>query len=183
MKDGETTIYKIINKTKNRATRNPTKNRDWTLTEKAVPLPHVVPVVLLFLQSRRLVNEVKIELWIDSQERQYTNFPIVSFPFICNSILATLACELYICQLIRYSWAYCCYHDVNDRELLLTMKLLNQGFLFFLQSRRLVNEVKIELWLRQAEHKNCLLQRNSVAVIQVMVVTIKLSKWWLLLNK
>jgi hypothetical protein len=28
MKDGETTIYKIINKTKNRATRNPTKNRD-----------------------------------------------------------------------------------------------------------------------------------------------------------
>ena len=26
--DGETTIYKIINKTKNRATRNPTKNRD-----------------------------------------------------------------------------------------------------------------------------------------------------------
>jgi hypothetical protein len=26
--DGETTIYKITNKTKNRATRNPTKNRD-----------------------------------------------------------------------------------------------------------------------------------------------------------
>jgi hypothetical protein len=36
---------------------------------------------------------------------------------------------VYISQLMRYSRAYGSYHDFFDRELLLTRKLLNQGFL------------------------------------------------------
>ena len=52
------------------------------------------------------------------------NFPIVNFPFICSKITAASAYGVYISQLIRYSRACGSY-----RWLLLTRKLLNQGFL------------------------------------------------------
>ena len=54
-------------------------------------------------------------------ERKFTNFP-----FICSTIPAAPAYGVYISQLIRYSRACGSY---QDRELLLTRKLLNQGFL------------------------------------------------------
>ena len=44
-------------------------------------------------------------------------------------LTATPAYGVYISQLIRYSRACDSYHDVLDRGLLLTRKLLNQGFL------------------------------------------------------
>jgi hypothetical protein len=79
-----------------------------------------------------------IHLEIDSEGRLRTklydkrddlNFPIVNFPFICSNIPAASAYGVYISQLIRYSRACGSYQDFLDRELLLTRKLLNQGFL------------------------------------------------------
>jgi hypothetical protein len=57
------------------------------------------------------------------------NFPIVNFPFICNNIPAALAYGVYISQLIRYYRACGTYEDFLERGLVLTRKLLNQGFL------------------------------------------------------
>jgi hypothetical protein len=52
----------------------------------------------------------------------------VNFPFICSNIPAAPAYGVYISQLIRYSRACGFYQDFLDRGLLLTRKLLNQGF-------------------------------------------------------
>ena len=64
-------------------------------------------------------------------KRDDFNFPIVNFPFICSNIPATPAYGVYtgISQMIWYSRACGSYQDFNDRGLLLTRKLLNQGFL------------------------------------------------------
>ena len=60
-------------------------------------------------------------------KRDYFNFPIVNFPIICSNISAAPAYGIYISQLIRYSRAC----DFLDRCILLTRKLLNQGFILF----------------------------------------------------
>ena len=52
-------------------------------------------------------------------------FPIVNFPLY----VATPTYGVYISQLIRYSRACGSYQNFIDRGLLLTRKLLNQGFL------------------------------------------------------
>jgi len=62
-------------------------------------------------------------------KRDDFNFPIVNFPFICSNIPASPTYGVHISQLIRYSSVCGSYHDLFDRELLLTRKLLNQGFL------------------------------------------------------
>ena len=56
-------------------------------------------------------------------------FHIVNFPFICSTIPAAPAYGVYISLLIRYYRACGFYQDFLDRGLLLTRKLLNQGFL------------------------------------------------------
>jgi hypothetical protein len=79
-----------------------------------------------------------LHLEIDSDGRLRTklydkrddfNFPIVNFPFIGSNIPAAPAYGVYISQLMRYSRACGSYQDFLDRGLLLTRKLLNQGFL------------------------------------------------------
>ena len=79
-----------------------------------------------------------LHLEIDSEGRLRTklydkrddlNFPIVNFPFICSNIPAASAYGVYISQLIRYSRACGSYQDFHDRGLLLSRKLLHQGFL------------------------------------------------------
>ena len=62
-------------------------------------------------------------------KRDDVNFPIVNFPFICSNIPAAPAYGVYISQMIRFSRACGSYQDFLDRGLLLTRKLLNQGFL------------------------------------------------------
>ena len=62
-------------------------------------------------------------------KRDYFNFSIVNFPFICSNIPAATAYGVHISQLLRYSRAGGSYQDVLDRSLLLTRKLLNTGFL------------------------------------------------------
>ena len=58
------------------------------------------------------------------------NFPIVNSPFIYSNIPAAPAYWIYIYLLILYSRACGSYQDFLDTGLLLTMKLLNQGFLW-----------------------------------------------------
>jgi hypothetical protein len=74
-----------------------------------------------------------MNLIIDSEGRLrrklYDNFPVMNFPFICSNIPAAPAYGVYISQLIRYFRACGSYQDFLDRGLLLTRKLLNQGFL------------------------------------------------------
>ena len=86
----------------------------------------------------RSASYLDLPLEIDSEgrvrtklydKRDYFNFPIVKFPFICSNIPAAPAYGVYISHLIRYSRACGSYHDFLDRGLLLTRKLLNQGFL------------------------------------------------------
>ena len=87
----------------------------------------------------RSASYLDLHLEIDSEGRLRTtlydkrddfNFPIVSFPFICSNIPAAPAYVVYISQMIRYSRACGSSQDYLDRGLLLTRKLLNQGFLF-----------------------------------------------------
>jgi hypothetical protein len=56
---------------------------------------------------------------------------IVNFPFICSNIPKAPVCGVYISQLIRYLRACGYYQDFLDGVLglLLTRKLLNQGFI------------------------------------------------------
>jgi len=79
-------------------------------------------------------------LEIDSEGRLRTklydkrddfNFPMLNFSFICSNIPAAPAYGVYISQLIQYSRACGSYQVFLDRGLLLTRKLLNQGFLLF----------------------------------------------------
>jgi hypothetical protein len=53
----------------------------------------------------------------------------VNFPFICSNIPAAPVYGVDIAQLIRYPRACGFYQKFIDRWLLLTRKLLNQGFL------------------------------------------------------
>jgi len=86
----------------------------------------------------RISNWEFLDLEIDSEgrlriklydKRDYFNFPIVNFPFICSNIPAAPSYGVYIVQLIRYSRACGSYQDFLDRGLLLTTKLLSQGLL------------------------------------------------------
>ena len=86
----------------------------------------------------RSASYLDLHLEIDNEGRLRTkfydkrddfNFLIVNFPFICSNIPASPAYGVYISQLIRYSRACGSYQDFLDRGLLLTRKLLNQGFL------------------------------------------------------
>jgi hypothetical protein len=58
--------------------------------------------------------------------KDYFNFPIVNFPFICSNIPAAPAYGVYISQFKRYFRACGYYQDLLDRGLLLTRILVNQ---------------------------------------------------------
>ena len=62
-------------------------------------------------------------------KRDYFNFPIVNFPFICSNIPAAPIYGVYFSQLIRYSRACGSNHEFHDRGLLLTRKILKQWFI------------------------------------------------------
>jgi len=57
------------------------------------------------------------------------NFPIVNYPFLDNNIASSPAYGVYMLQLIRYSRNCNSYRDVLHRSVLLTGKLLSQGFI------------------------------------------------------
>ena len=105
---------------------------------------------------------LNLHLEIDSEGRLRTNpydkrddfnFPIVNFPFICSNIPAAPAYGVYISQLILYSRACGSYQDFFDRGLLLTRKLLNQGFqLVKLKSSHESFTVATMTWLTVMEY-------------------------------
>jgi hypothetical protein len=99
-------------------------------------------------------------------KRDHFNFPIVTFPFICSSIPAAHAYGVYLSQMIRYSRACGSYQDVLDRGLLLTRKLLIQGFLL----------VKLKSWLRKfyGRHHD-LVDRYGISVSQMTTAMFHLS--------
>jgi hypothetical protein len=79
-----------------------------------------------------------LQLEIDSEGRLRTNFydkrddfniPIVNFRCIRSTFPAAPAYGVCISQMIRYSRDCGSYQDFLDKGLLLTRKLLNQGFL------------------------------------------------------
>ena len=88
--------------------------------------------------TERSASYIDLHLEIDSEGRLRTkhydkrddfNFPMLNFPFIWSNIPAASAYGVYISRLIRYSRADGSYQDFLDRGLLLTRKLLIQGFL------------------------------------------------------
>jgi hypothetical protein len=75
--------------------------------------------------------DIHIYLKIDNEGRlrkkhynkkDYFNFPIVSFPFICSNNPSESAIGVFISQLIRYLRVCGSYQDFLDRGLLLTRK-------------------------------------------------------------
>jgi len=123
----------------------------------------------------RSASYLDIHLEIDSEGRLRTklydkrddfNFPIVNFPFICNNIPAAPAYGVYISQLIRYYRACDSYQDFLDRWLLLTRKLLNQGFLL----------VRLKSSLRKLHGRHHdLVDRYRISVSQMTTEMFQLS--------
>lgn len=76
---------------------------------------------------------LEIHLEIDTEgiqnimAKETSSFQIMKFSFLCSNIL-TAPAYIYVSQLIRHPSAYMSYHDVLDRWLRLTMRLLNQYF-------------------------------------------------------
>ena len=62
-------------------------------------------------------------------KRDDFNFAIVNFPFLDSNIPAAPAYGVYVSQLIRYARACSMYTSFLSRALLLTSKLLKQGYL------------------------------------------------------
>jgi hypothetical protein len=99
-------------------------------------------------------------------KRDVFNFPILNFPFTCSNIPAAPAYGVYLSQMIRYSRACGSYQTFLDRELLLTRKLLNQGFLL----------VKLKSSLRKLYgHHHDLVDRYKISVSQMTTDMFHLS--------
>ena len=123
----------------------------------------------------RSTSYLNLHLEVDSEDRLRTNlydkrddfnYPIVNFPFICSNIPVAPAYRVYISQMIRYSRACGTYQDFLDRALLLTRKLLNQGFLL----------VKLKSLLRKlyGRHHD-LVDRYGISVSQITTDMFHLS--------
>ena len=61
-------------------------------------------------------------------KRDDFDFKVVNFPYLCSNIPSSPAYGVYISQLIRYSRACSDYHDFLQRCVVLTEKLLKQGY-------------------------------------------------------
>lgn len=88
-------------------------------------------------ESRRSASYLDLYLEIDKDGRLNTkvydkrddfSFPIVNFPFLSSNIPTAPAYGVYISQLVRYSRACSSYDDFARRGMLLTNKLLQQGY-------------------------------------------------------
>ena len=103
-----------------------------------------------------------LHLALDSEGRLRTKpydkrddfiFTIVNIPFIYSNIPSEPTYEVYISQLIRYSRACGSYTNFLDRGLLLTRKLLNQGFIWVkLKSSLRTFTVATMTWLTVMEY-------------------------------
>ena len=113
--------------------------------------------------------EIKSDRWLRTKlydKRDDFNFLIVDFPFICSNIPAAPEYGVHISQLIRYFRACDYYQNLGDRVFLLTVKLLNQGFLW----------VKLKSSLRKfyGRHHD-LVDRYGISVSQMTTDVFHLS--------
>jgi hypothetical protein len=88
-------------------------------------------------ESDKSASCLDISLNIDSSgrptttqhdKRDYFDFAIINFPFLCSDIPVSPAYGVYISQLIRYARACFPYEDFSKRGKLLTKKLMLQGY-------------------------------------------------------
>ena len=63
-------------------------------------------------------------------KRDDFNFNIVNFPHLDGDVPRTTSYGTYISQIIRFAWGCSKFEDFNERNLLLTGKLLQQGYRF-----------------------------------------------------
>ena len=122
------------------------------------------------MRFSKLILEIDSEWQLRTKlydKRDYFNFPFENFPFICSNISAARAYGVYISQLIRYSRGYGSYQDFLDKGLLLTRKLLNQGFLL----------VKLKSLLRKfyGRRHHDLVDHNGISVSQMTTDIFQLS--------
>jgi hypothetical protein len=113
-------------------------------------------------------------LWTTPYDkRDYFNFPIVNFPFICSNIPAAPGYGVYISRLIQYSRACGSYQDFLDRGLLLIRKLLNKGFLLVKLTHHFVSfTVATMTWLTLMEylcHKWQRVHNGKIKIISFVV--------------
>ena len=120
----------------------------------------------------RLTSYIDLHLEFDNRDRlktklydkrDYFNFLIVNFLFICSNIPPAPGCGVYISWLIRYYRACGSYHDFFDRGLLLTR---NQGLLMV--------KLKSLLWKLYARSHD-LDNRYRVSVLQLTTDMFRLS--------
>ena len=87
--------------------------------------------------TRRSASYLDLFLEIDTDGRLKTkiydkrddfSFPIVNFPFLSSNIPSAPAYGVYVSQLIRYARGCSLYGDFINRGVLLTQKLLQQGY-------------------------------------------------------
>ena len=122
-------------------------------------------------------------------KRDDFNFLIVNFPFICSNIPAAPAYGVYISQLIRYSRACGSYQDFLDRGLLLTRKLLNQGFLLVnitnsfslsflpLKNAKYIQVVEILLALIWMDGRGTITSKSRTFVVLQVVTIVALIEY------
>ena len=73
-------------------------------------------------------TEEKLQLKLYDKRDDF-NFPIFNFPFLCSNIPSSPAYGVYVSQLIRYARASNQYGSFLSMGVLLTNKLLTQGYL------------------------------------------------------
>ena len=102
----------------------------------------------------------------------------MNFPFICSNIPAASAYRVYISQLIRYSRTCGYYQNFLHKGLLLTRKLLNQGFqLVKLKSSHESFTVATMTWLTVMEYR----VTNDHGYIPIVINTsLSLPHAWLI---
>ena len=96
-------------------------NEDKELQLKIQKLSNKIFKILIILKHLEIDSEGRWRTKL-YDKRDYFNFPIVNFPFICSNIPVAPAYGVYVSHLIRYSRACGSYQDYLDRG------LLNQGF-------------------------------------------------------
>ena len=113
--------------------------------------------------SQKYASSRDLNLEIDNRGRIKTQlyditFPIDNFPFNSSSFPASPSYEVYISQLMGYSWVSAQYSDFLDRYQLLTKKLRKQDYV--------APRLKSSLQQLYCRHQN-LVDRYEISISQM----------------
>jgi len=89
-------------------------------------MPKVIVINLLLYREHDINGTLTTKLY---DKREDFNFPIVNYPDLDSDIPSSPVYGVYMSQLIRYSRTCHSYQDFLHRFVLLTRKLLSQGFI------------------------------------------------------